>query len=437
MDKAMKLGKDQQAAFDAALRGENIFITGAGGTGKSEVLKRIIEAIRVKGDIVAVTASTGIAAVRVGGSTIHAFLGTSLMGTRREVENHEEYDLLTYKAKRRSNKMDTLVIDEISMLRADYVDMMDWWLRTLRGEDKPFGGVQVIFVGDFLQLPPVIRREETVLKVYAFESEAWRQARLKVHNLRECFRQDDVEFFGMLSRVRVGDVTGEVLEYFNRRYAAALPSEPTRLYSRNKDVNRINLAKLERLEGQPVSYTAQMYGSPGYCKRLALSCIAEETLVLKVGAPVIFIRNGYADSDMGFEERIPLYVNGQKGAIVDIGARYVEVMAEDGEVHTVMAAQWEYKNADQEVVASMTQIPVKLAWALTTHKAQGMTLDPMSCDIADCFEKGQAYVALSRAKRVEGLSLVRKMTFQNVKTCPIAVRFCEELEAVETGGDDR
>ena len=115
----------------------------------------------------------------------------------------------------------------------------------------------------------------------------------------------------------------------------------------------------------------------------------------------------------------------------------VEVMAEDGEVHTVMAAQWEYKNADQEEVASMTQIPVKLAWALTTHKAQGMTLDPMSCDIADCFEKGQAYVALSRAKRVEGLSLVRKMTFQNVKTCPIAVRFCEELEAVETGGDDR
>ncbi|KKK98828.1 hypothetical protein LCGC14_2638820, partial [marine sediment metagenome] len=218
------LSEGQQEALNAALAGHNIFITGPGGTGKSELLFQIIDALSDMKHV-ATTASTGIAAIRIGGATIHAWLGTQIKKNKAEVSKvlSQRRVKNVHEIERRLKETDVLVVDEVSMLSGDYIEMMDFWLRRMRKKiTKPFGGLQVIFTGDFLQLPPVQKRGDKFDFLYAFQSQVWQKAGLQTHMLTKVFRQDDAQFIEMLMRLRIGETSQDILDYFNERVRVTL-----------------------------------------------------------------------------------------------------------------------------------------------------------------------------------------------------------------------
>jgi ATP-dependent exoDNAse (exonuclease V) alpha subunit len=420
-DDGIILSSGQCEAFKAAWNGESIFVTGPGGTGKSVLVECIIEALVAGGKEVAVTASTGIAAIRVGGCTIHTWLGTRITKNKVElarlVGKHRMQDLR--RIEERIRDCQVLIIDEVSMLSGDYIEMMDVWIRRIRRVlTKPFGGIQVIFTGDFLQLPPVVKGDEEFEYPYAFQAPSWKRAKLTVHALRKVFRQEDREFVRMLMLVREGKVGKEVLDYFNARVGAPLDGEPTRLYSRNDTVQNVNFSNLRKLPGVTMTYDAELEGDDQWAERLARDCIADTFLELKIGAPVLFLYNNY---DVG-------YVNGERGVVVGLGEDSIEVEKDDGTVVEVNPAKWEIKDGDDEVQASLRQFPLKLAWAMTIHKSQGMTLDLLECDVSQCFAPGQTYVALSRVRSREGLRLTEEMEESHVQVDQEIVKFCESVE---------
>jgi len=414
------LSADQQAAFDAAVAGENLFITGPGGTGKTEVVNRIITGLRSSGKTVAVTASTGIAAIRLSGCTIHSWLGTGILKNPGELKkalaDHELYN--AKKIEQRMKDADVLVVDEVSMLSGDFLSMMDSWIKSCRKVSlKRFGGLQVIFTGDFLQLPPVEKRGDRFEYRYAFESPAWKALKPAPIALRHVFRQDDEEFIGYLSKLRKGQVDEKMLTYFNARVDAKL-EDPTRLYARNDRVYSVNYAYLQQLPGEKREYEADIDSEDDrWAEKIVKDCIADYIVELKVNAPVLFLRNN----------REAGYINGERGTVVEMADGKVTVRKETGHVVEARPETWELRDADQKVRATLTQIPLKLAWAMTIHKSQGMTLSRMECDVAECFAPGQTYVALSRAKSIDGLALSEEMESGHVEADPTLVAYCTEL----------
>jgi ATP-dependent exoDNAse (exonuclease V) alpha subunit len=377
----LTLSPEQKQAYDLSLAGRNVFVTGPGGVGKSEVVNQIIEGLGHSGKNVYVTASTGVAALRVGGSTIHSYLGTGIAFNKDVLRKNfaRGYIPRLEKVEERFRKTDVLVIDEISMLTGDYLEMMDWWIKRHRTSTSPFGGIQLIFSGDFLQLPPVIKREMNIASKYAFQSPAWARANFETVHLETCFRQDDAEFLKHLLRIRRGVVPFDTDKYFRVCVNAAL-DEPTRLYSTNNKVLEVNMSYLTQLPGPVHEYEATFDGdAENYAEKLVKNCIADFCVELKVGAPVIFLRNMYEEGRLSV-------VNGQRGEVVSCDEGFVTVVT-DGLTYTINPVEWEYKDADQNVLCTMHQIPLKLAWALTIHKSQGMTLDTLHCDVASCFEK--------------------------------------------------
>ncbi len=397
---AVKLVGRQVDALNAALAGHSIFLTGPGGTGKSEVVKQIVASLRARGDGVVVGASTGIAAVAIGGMTIHSIIGLGIARNRAEAMRRMGVDTKS-KAQDRLNSVKTLVVDEVSMLSGDFIDMLDWWLNMVRdhepGRFQPFGGYQMIFVGDFLQLPPVIRDSDKVEKRYAFEADAWKNGGIVEVYLNESHRQADPDLYRHLCLIRRGIVTEETVDFFRQAHDRPLV-EPTGLYGTNQEAAAVNARNLKKINAELHEFEAQMAGNQKWYNALIDNCIAEYILALKVGAPVIFVKNKWGG-----------YVNGERGVVTEVGGDYVIVRKdggpEDGREVTVERAPWEMKDAKDRVLASLTQFPLKLAWALTIHKSQGMSLDRVRVDLAGCFERGQAYVALSRARSIEGLSL--------------------------------
>ena len=425
----LKFNERQQHAVDAACDGKNLFITGPGGTGKSATIDRIIRVLKQMGRQVAVCASTGIAAVNIGGCTIHSFLGTAL--------SKDVTDLVSFmgnnghvptKHAERLNTVDTLVLDEVSMLTGDYLTMADLWIRMARihrlaGTYKPFGGMQLIISGDFLQLPPVETRDDSFEHQYAFQSPVWSRLDAELVQLTHVFRQSDREFIHHLMRLRRGIVTPDTAAFFNSRVGVKL-KDPTRLYAKNVMVDRVNREHFNRLPGKSRKYTALLTGSAQARERLLKNCLVGRTLALKLGAPVLFARNCYVQGND--------YVNGERGRVVRMYHNTVEVEKENGDIVLVSKVTWELKNAGMKVVASMSQLPLKLAWAITIHKSQGMTLQTVECDISECFARGQAYVALSRACTTEGLSLTSPIDSTCITVDPKLVAFDESL-----GGGNR
>lgn len=419
---------DQALAREAILAGQSILLTGAAGTGKSTLLNQVKNDRRMS-----VTASTGIAALNVGGGTLHSWAG---LGLGESSAKSIVKRLTANRPKAHDNIINcsTLVIDEISMINARLLTLLDKVLRGVRRNDAPFGGIQMLFVGDFLQLPPVVKGDdneaENLLR-FAFHSPSWLAAGIKTHLLTTVVRQADPVFAGMLNEIREGIVTEKTIEILNARISApdADPEiKPVILSSLNKRVDAYNDAKLAKIEGEPKLFEAADTGYPEQIEKLKQNCIAPTILALKPGAQVMLLKN--LDVEGGL-------VNGSLGILKKFdrfGDPIVEFNYGTNEKRTkeivVARATWEIKN-ETMVLATRSQYPLRLAWAMTIHKSQGMTLNKVRVDLSDCFEHGQAYVALSRARTLGGLYLTG-FNPAKVTADPVALNFYRNGPPVHT-----
>ena len=382
---------------------DHIFITGRAGTGKSTLLNHL--AAKTAKNIV-IAAPTGVAALNVGGQTIHSLLKLHLGVIATSPLRQSD------KLKTLLRQLDTLIIDEISMVNADLMDAVDRSLRQARGTwSEPFGGVQVVMFGDPYQLSPVPPRgderiyfDEHYTSLWFFDAKVWREAELDVVELVHIHRQSDLEFKMALNAVRHGTVTAEIADLLNGFGARTPPegSDVLTLASRNDTVRRINARELGHLQGSSRSAVADVSGEFGES-----SFPADEVLELKDGAQVMFLRN---DPD-------GRWVNGTIGRVVDIaGTVWVNVDGEDFEVEPTTWEKYRYtysadkKELKREVAAEFTQFPLRLAWAVTIHKSQGKTFDRAIVDLGSrAFSPGQTYVALSRLTSLDGLYLQRPL----------------------------
>lgn len=394
----------------------NIFLTGQAGTGKSTTIKNYIKWAEENGIIVGLTASTGIAAVNIGGVTIHTFLGSKIANS---IEEYKKIKIsATYKeALEKGMKIiDVLVIDEVSMLTATYIDMIDYILKTNTGEKNlPFGGKKIIFTGDFLQLPPVEKGE----RKFAFESEAWKNANVKTYNLTKIHRQADENFTHHLSKVRVGLADEETIEYFQsiNKKEDDDSSDGVKLFSRNINVDEYNEKKLDLIQGESKFYDAVLTGSSAEKEIIKKRVLANERLELKIGAKVMALKN---ESDLK-------YVNGSTGIVINLYEDSVKVKFDNGYVCNIVPKTWENLDINRKILSTFEQIPLKLAYAITIHKSQGMTIDNLVVNCDGIFEKGQFYVAVSRARTKEGLKLINFMP-KNIVADQKAVEFYKKFD---------
>jgi len=398
----MTEGMDQQLALEIMLDGHNVLLTGPAGSGKTFVLNEFIRRAKKQGKYVAVTATTGLAATHLGGNTIHAWSG---IGISDHLGKFWEENLL--KGRRDIiEATDVLIIDEISMLHDFRLDMVDEAARKVRKDERPFGGIQVILCGDFFQLPPVNRRDEERSGGFVVGAEVWEELDPVVCYLTEQHRQNDDAYLEILNAMRAGDVRRRHAEMLLERVGAPLEHpEVTELHTVNIDVDRINEARLAAIDGGEEYYEMTTTGKENYVETLKRSCLAVETLVLKKGALVMAIKNNQ-------EKR---YANGTLGTVVDFEeeTHYPVVELHSGRKVVMTPETWELRDGTKKR-ASITQIPLRLAWAITVHKSQGMTLDAARVDLRNAFVEGMGYVALSRVRNLQNLSLmgINRMALQ-------------------------
>jgi ATP-dependent exoDNAse (exonuclease V) alpha subunit len=387
--------KRQSAVVDElADASDNYFITGGAGSGKSQLLRDLRDKLRKRGSRVAALGSSGIAAVNIGGQTIHSFFGFGICGTIEEMIARDKR-ARSQKAKILAaiGKLDLIMIDEISMVSADLTEMIAYRLR-----EGGFGG-RLVFSGDFYQLPPVQKQNEKPTNLfgatYAFESEAWRDFNPKFAELTKSRRTSDAEFYELLNELRVGrlDLRGEAML---KRYAAqreVLSADPTHLFGRRFETERRNKTRLKSLESQEYQFEARVSAAKGVSEQqiegFLRSITAPRILTLKVGAPVLFTTN-----------ETGLYYNGERGFVVNIDDETIEVEKENGEIVAATRYGFDYEEQGAEkpkTLISVKQFPLCLAWAMTIHKSQGMSILDLAVNLDNLFEAGQFYVAISRA----------------------------------------
>lgn len=395
---------------------ENLFVTGAAGTGKSTLLRLFVGTSSRK---VVVTAPTGVAALQAGGQTIHSFFGfpPHLFGPG-EVKRVPRF-------KKLYRKIDTLVIDEISMVRADLLDRIDLFLRLNRDSTDPFGGVQVVFFGDLFQLPPVVRREEAEILIHwGYESPYFFSAQVlqrgfswQMIELREVFRQKDKSFLRLLDEIRTNQSDHDTLEALNQRVGPIRPLRPFELIlaARNQKVDQINQTKLEELPGPERVYSAEVSGQFN-----ASAYPTEALLRLREGAQVMFLRNdpegNFVNGTIGLVEKLE-----EKSVTVAIpkdlgGTRSLQLEPISWEIIRYGAPEKDDGELKREVLGTFRQLPLRLAWAVTIHKSQGQTFDQVVLDLhGGMFEHGQLYVALSRCRTLEGITLTQPIRPSDVR----------------------
>lgn len=419
--------------------GRSVFLTGKAGTGKTTFLKYITQ---TTGKRYVVLAPTGVAAINAGGSTIHSFFQLPLCPYLPDVKElvteyqmPERYRSLRKERIRIIRTLDLLIIDEISMVRADLLDAVDMTLRKYRRNDSPFGGVQLLMIGDAQQLSPVVKDSERqyISQVYQspyfFHSKALQKLDYVTIELQKVHRQQDMDFVNILNGIRENNITQHHLKALNSRLKAYESDEDViRLTTHNSQADRINEIKLDALPGDATTFCAEIDG-----EFPENSYPANEVLCLKVGAQVMFIRN---DSDAGF-------YNGKIGKVTAIGQKStVTVTDSDGQSIDVVPVEWpnsqyilddESGEIKQNVIGTFKQLPLRIAWAITIHKSQGLTFDRVIIDAGAAFAFGQIYVALSRCRTLEGISLESPIRNSSIYSDIHVARFNDDIQTgVET-----
>ncbi len=407
---------NQTTALNILKTGKNVFITGSAGTGKTYLLNQYIQYLKERRIYPTIVAPTGIAASHLKGQTIHSFFA---LGIRDTVVDNGYVAFLMEKSylKTRFAKLQVLIIDEVSMVSPEIFSSMDKILRAFKNSPEPFGGVQVVISGDFFQLPPVSK--EFKEKRFAWQSPAWRELDLKSCYLQEKFRQDDDKLIRILDEIRTGEVSAEAHTLLDACFERKLSSEfkATKLYTHNVDVDRINLEELAKLRGKPQLFKYSSKGSAKNVEKIFKTSLVLEELTLKKEAVVLFIKN---NPEKG-------YINGTTGVVLGFEGDIPVVQTSSGQKIRVVVEDWTIENDKGETVATISQIPLRLAWAITIHKSQGMTLDSAEIDLSRTFEVGQGYVALSRIKNIEGLRL---MGFNEMalRVDPLTLRIDEPIK---------
>lgn len=458
----------QSSALNILKTGKNVFLTGSAGSGKTYTLNQYIHYLRARRVPVAVTASTGIAATHMNGITIHSWSGIGIKDelTERDLSNLARKQFLADRLKDTA----VLIIDEISMLHAKQLNLVNQVLKHVRKNDNPFGGIQVVVAGDFFQLPPIGSKGESNRDKFAFMSEAWLDAGFRICYLSEQHRQESAAADGgldlddILNQIRRQDVSFEAIAALENTFDQNVDIKRTRLYTHNLNVNKINDKELAALEGETRRFEASSVGESKLVDTLKKTVRTQDELILKVGAKVMFIKN---NNELGVS-------NGTMGELIGFAAVKVDDskakdkaksdakadMAEDDTIaiddedssktadkdkkakanikdkssaapkmpvvrlnsgREVIAEpeEWIIEDETGDVLASYEQVPLCLAWAITIHKSQGMTLDAAEIDLSRTFELGQGYVALSRLKSLEGLKLLG-MNTMSLQLDPLA-----------------
>ena len=440
----------QSSALDILKTGQNVFLTGSAGSGKTYTLNQYIDYLRARRVPVAVTASTGIAATHMNGTTIHSWSGIGIKDelTDRDLSNLSRKQFLADRLKDTA----VLIIDEISMLHAKQINLVSQVLKHVRKNDKAFGGIQVVVAGDFFQLPPIGSKGESNREKFAFMSEAWLEAKFHICYLSEQHRQvseaanGGLDLDDILNQIRRQEVTFEAIAALEATFDQNVDIKRTRLYTHNLNVNSINDKELAALDGEMMRFTATSTGDTKLVETLKKTVRTQDDLVLKVGAKVMFIKN---NTELGVS-------NGTMGELIGFAAVKIDdskdnsddliedddsaesdadknikgtgkkttkdkdkpkvkkpstqkmpvVRLNSGREVIAEPEEWIIEDETGDVLASYEQVPLCLAWAITIHKSQGMTLDAAEIDLSRTFELGQGYVALSRLKSLAGLQLL-------------------------------
>ncbi len=393
----LSMNMKQGVALGIMQSGKNVFLTGQAGSGKTYILNRYIDFLRAHEIDPVVCASTGIAATHLGGSTIHSWSGVGIK------ENITDYDIEILQEKqylwKRFEHAKVLILDEISMISPDLLDSIDRILRAFKFSAEPFGGMQVIFSGDFFQLPPVNARNKNPERMYAWQSGVWEHLNLKICYLEEQHRQSGKSRLNrILNDIRDGAVSEDSMNLLRGRYMKEPQGFPdaTKLYTHNVDVDRINQEALDALPALPRFFDMSSKGNKRLVETLKKGTLAPERLGVKVEAKVLFVKNNYEKG----------YMNGSVGVVTDFSeAGYPVVELVSGAEIIAEPETWSLEEGGK-VLASVMQVPLRLAWAITIHKSQGMSLDSAEIDLSKAFESGQGYVALSRLRSLEGLKLM-------------------------------
>lgn len=374
--------------------GHNVFLTGQAGSGKTYTLNRFIRWAREHRIGIAVTASTGIAATHIGGTTIHSWSG---IGIKEEITKRDLEKLAKKKElQKRFNTTKVLIIDEVSMLSSTFFENLNMVCKHMKENDLPFGGIQIILCGDLFQLPP-INRYTKVLRMVVHSS-AWSEMKPVVCYLKEQHRQEANDNLSLiLNNIRAGEAASADISTLESRISKQKTEGITQLFSHNADVDLINEIELAKLNSKEHSFQTEKAGKRALVETLLKSCLAPEELKLKIGAEVMFIKNDQSGR----------YANGTRGKVVnfkkDTGYPIVETTA--GRIVVAEPDSWSIKDEKGQDIAAITQVPLRLAWAITIHKSQGMTLDSAFINLERVFEYGMGYVALSRVKTLQGLHL--------------------------------
>ncbi|SNT70292.1 AAA family ATPase [Psychrobacter sp. LV10R520-6] len=444
----------QSSALDILKTGQNVFLTGSAGSGKTYTLNQYINYLRARRVPVAVTASTGIAATHMNGTTIHSWSGIGIKDelSERDLTNLSRKQFLADRLKDTA----VLIIDEISMLHAKQLNLVSQVLKHVRKNDSAFGGIQVVVAGDFFQLPPIGSKGESNREKFAFMSEAWLEAKFHICYLSEQHRQVSEEANGgldlddILNQIRRQQVTFESIAALEATYDQDVDINRTRLYTHNLNVNKINDNELAALSGEMKRFDATATGDTKLVDTLKKTVRTQDELILKVGAKVMFIKNntelGVSNGTMGEligfaavkvddsskdksdalikEDNDELSADDKADAGDNTGTdvkakeksktktkkpapqKMPVVRLNSGREVVAEPEEWMIEDESGEVLASYLQVPLCLAWAITIHKSQGMTLDAAEIDLSRTFELGQGYVALSRLKSLAGLQLL-------------------------------